>query len=45
MKKTMGIIGLGKIGQHVLRIAQGFGMKVISYARHPDEELAWKNEL
>lgn len=41
-EKTMGIIGLGKIGQHVLRIAQGFGMKVISYARHPDEELARK---
>jgi len=40
--KTLGIIGLGKIGQHVLRIAQGFGMKVISYARHPDEELAQK---
>ncbi|MBI2031536.1 MAG: hydroxyacid dehydrogenase [Candidatus Levybacteria bacterium] len=38
--KTIGIIGLGKIGQHVLRIAQGFGMKVISFARHPDEELA-----
>lgn len=25
--KTIGIIGLGKIGQHVLRIAEGFGMK------------------
>jgi len=41
-EKTIGIIGLGKIGQHVLRIAQGFGMKVISYAHHPDEELAQK---
>ena len=40
--KTLGIIGLGKIGQHVLRIAQGFGMKVISYARHPDMEQAQK---
>src|SRR3989344_7960372 len=38
--KTLGIIGLGKIGQHVLRIAQGFGMKVLSYARHQDSELA-----
>ena len=25
-EKTIGIIGLGKIGQHVLRIAQGFGI-------------------
>lgn len=40
--KTVGIIGLGKIGQHVLRIAQGFGMKAISFSRHPDEELARK---
>src|SRR3989344_3282764 len=40
--KTLGIIGFGKIGQHVLRIAQGFGMKVVSYARHPDDELARK---
>jgi len=41
-EKTIGIIGLGKIGQHVMRIAQGFGMKVISFSRHPDEELAQK---
>src|SRR3990167_7886002 len=41
-EKTIGIIGLGKIGQHVLRIAQGFGMKTISFSRHPDETLAQK---
>jgi len=40
--KTIGIIGLGKIGINVLRIAQGFGMKVIAFARHPNEELARK---
>jgi glycerate dehydrogenase len=28
--KTMGIVGLGRIGQQVAEIAQGFGMKVIA---------------
>lgn len=31
--KTFGIIGYGRIGQSVARIAQGFGMKVIAYSR------------
>ena len=31
---TFGVVGLGKIGWHAARIAQGFGMKVISYNRH-----------
>ncbi len=29
--KTIGIIGLGRIGQHVARIAQGFDMKILAY--------------
>ena len=29
--KTLGIIGLGRIGTHLARIAQGVGMKVIGY--------------
>lgn len=29
--KTMGIVGLGKIGQAVAKIAQAFGMKVLAY--------------
>ena len=29
--KTMGIIGLGRIGQGTARIAQAFGMKVLAY--------------
>ncbi|MBI2641681.1 hydroxyacid dehydrogenase [Candidatus Roizmanbacteria bacterium] len=29
--KTIGIVGTGKIGEHVLRIAFGFGMKVLAF--------------
>lgn len=38
--KTIGIIGMGKIGQHVARIAYGFGMKVTTTSRNPDQKLA-----
>ena len=37
--KTMGIIGYGKIGQAVGRIAQAFGMKVLAFANHRRPEL------
>ena len=38
--KTLGIIGLGRIGGMVAKRAQGFGMKVLYYEReqHPDRE-------
>lgn len=36
--KTFGIIGLGKIGQAVARIALGFGMKVIAVHKHPERD-------
>ncbi len=29
--KTLGVIGAGSIGLHVIRIAKGFGMKVLAY--------------
>ncbi|MEL6255597.1 MAG: D-2-hydroxyacid dehydrogenase [Bacteroidota bacterium] len=35
--KTMGIIGLGRIGQTTARVAQGFGMKVIAHNRSPKD--------
>lgn len=41
--KTLGIIGLGKIGMNVLKIAKGFGMHVIVSNRTQDQNLA--NEM
>ncbi len=36
--KTMGIYGLGKIGQKVADIALAFGMKVIAHHKHPQRD-------
>lgn len=35
--RTLGVIGAGRVGLHVIRIAMGFGMKVLAYdaERHP----------
>ncbi len=41
--KTLGIIGLGRIGQHVAKIAKGFGMSVFAFDPFVSEEQA--NEL
>jgi D-lactate dehydrogenase len=38
--KTLGIIGLGRIGLEVLKIAKGFQMNVLVYTRTKKEELA-----
>ena len=35
---TLGIIGLGRIGQAIARRAQGFGMRVLYHKRTPDPE-------
>lgn len=40
--KTLGIIGLGHIGQYVAKIANGFEMKVVAYTRRPDSQVAKK---
>jgi len=39
-EKTLGIIGTGKIGQHMIKIAKGFGMKVIAFDVNKDDKLA-----
>lgn len=36
--KTLAIIGLGKIGRAVARIAMAFGMKVIAAHKHPERD-------
>ena len=38
--KTLGVIGVGNIGSHVIRIAKGIGMDVLAYKRTPDSRLA-----
>jgi D-lactate dehydrogenase len=43
--KTIGIIGLGKIGSNVVRIAKGFGMNVIVTNRSQDASLAARLEF
>lgn len=40
--KTLGIVGVGRIGQNVIKIAKGLGMKIIAVERRPDPVLAKK---
>jgi len=36
--KTLGIVGVGNIGSHVAKVAQGFGMNVLAYDPYLSEE-------
>ncbi len=38
--KTIGVVGTGHIGAHVIRMAQGFGMKVVGFDAFPNTDLA-----
>lgn len=38
-EKTLGVIGTGRIGCHVIKIANGFDMKVIAYDPYPKADL------
>ncbi len=38
--KTIGVIGCGHIGKHVVRMAKGFEMEVLVHERNPDLKLA-----
>ncbi len=39
-EKTLGVVGSGHIGQHVIKIAKGFEMRVVAYDPFAKEELA-----
>ncbi len=39
-EKTLGIVGLGHIGQHVARIARGFEMNILVYDVKEDKKIA-----
>lgn len=38
MGKTLGVIGTGSIGSHVIKLAQAFGMNVLAYDLYPKPE-------
>lgn len=38
-QKTAGIVGTGKIGQAMIRICNGFGMRVLAYDPYPNPKL------
>lgn len=38
--RTIGIVGMGRIGSHSARIARGFGMEVLAYDPHRNPALA-----
>ena len=38
--KTIGVVGTGHIGRHVIRIAKGFAMQIVAFDINPDEALA-----
>jgi len=37
--KTLGVVGTGKIGANVIKIASGFGMKIIACDSYPNQDL------
>jgi len=38
--KTLGVIGTGKIGKEVIKLAKAFGMNILAYDAFPDENFA-----
>ena len=40
--RTMGILGLGRIGKAIARRAQSFGLEIVYHGRHPQADVAWR---
>ncbi|HDH31681.1 MAG TPA: hydroxyacid dehydrogenase [Candidatus Wolfebacteria bacterium] len=38
--KTIGIVGTGRIGKYMIKIAKGFSMKIIAFDAYPNEKLS-----
>jgi D-lactate dehydrogenase len=38
--KTLGVVGTGHIGAHMIRMAQGFNMNVIAFDAYPNQDLS-----
>ena len=43
--KTLGVIGVGRVGRHSVRIGQGFGMQIMACDIAPDEALAAEKDF
>src|SRR3989338_3878073 len=43
--KTLGVIGTGRIGKNVIKIARGFEMNVVAYDIFPDEKFSAENNF
>jgi D-lactate dehydrogenase len=43
--KTLGVVGTGRIGKNVIKIAKGFGMNVIACDMHPDLDFMKENNF
>jgi len=43
--KVLGVVGFGRIGQHVAKIAQAFGMKVVAYDPYVDVHVFVNNNV
>src|SRR3989344_2303451 len=44
-EKTLGVVGTCKIGKNMVKIAKGFGMKVIAFDSFPDQKFAQENNF
>ena len=42
MGKTLGVLGLGRIGQEVVKRANAFGMRCVAFSRRWPDEFAWE---